>query len=164
MIFNTFTHAALLASLFSSANGSPFPLTTRNGGVAVLDVFVPSSRNDDKFYNVNVTFNGQAVPVMIDTGSGDLFVASNECPTDDDQDGCFGLTSSYIIKVSSCSTCCLQNPATETSSQTTPSCPTRHSSQSWEKGPFMETNLFCGPTSAGFRYLILPLAWSTSRP
>ncbi|KAK6216530.1 hypothetical protein QIS74_06644 [Colletotrichum tabaci] len=98
MIFNTFTHAALLASLFSSANGSPFPLTTRNGGVAVLDVFVPSSRNDDKFYNVNVTFNGQAVPVMIDTGSGDLFVASNECPTDDDQDGCFGLTSSYIIK------------------------------------------------------------------
>ncbi|TQN67924.1 Napsin-A [Colletotrichum shisoi] len=43
-------------------------------------------------------FNGQAIPVRIDTGSGDLFVAANECPTDDDQDGCFGLTSSYIIK------------------------------------------------------------------
>jgi hypothetical protein len=47
-----------------------------------------------------VDFEGQTLPVLLDTGSADLFVASTECPTTDETSGCFGLTKEFVINVS----------------------------------------------------------------
>lgn len=45
-----------------------------------------------------MTFNGQTLPVLLDTGSGDLFIASDECNVVNQNSGCY-LSKTYQIKV-----------------------------------------------------------------
>ncbi|KAL1615460.1 hypothetical protein SLS54_008991 [Diplodia seriata] len=45
---------------------------------------------------VDIDFDGQTIPVLIDTGSGDLFAGSNQCSTTDPTSGCY-LSSVYQI-------------------------------------------------------------------
>ncbi|KAG8165860.1 hypothetical protein KVR01_004412 [Diaporthe batatas] len=90
----------LSATLVSSAQAAPWSppaLKTRQGGVGVLDISIPPNRKDDRFYTVDIDFEGQSLPALLDTGSADLFVASTECPTDDETSGCFGLTEQFVI-------------------------------------------------------------------
>ncbi|KAG6353500.1 hypothetical protein INS49_005682 [Diaporthe citri] len=81
---------ALLPSV-QAATSSSLALKIREGGVGVLDIAIPPNRKDDRYYT------GQSLPVLLDTGSADLFVASTECPTTDETSGCFGLPEQFVI-------------------------------------------------------------------
>ncbi|KAK2604340.1 hypothetical protein N8I77_007281 [Diaporthe amygdali] len=93
--------ATFLATvLLSSVQAAPSPtlaFKSREGGVGVLDITIPPNRKDDRYYTVDVDFEGQSLPVLLDTGSADLFVASTQCPTTDESSGCLGLTEQFII-------------------------------------------------------------------
>lgn len=65
------------------------PTARQSGKVGVVDVVIPPNRNDDQYYISYLDFNDQTVPVLLDTGSGDLFVGSNQCSTTDPQSGCY---------------------------------------------------------------------------
>lgn len=59
-----------------------------------------NAHSDCNYSQVDIDFEGQTLPVLLDTGSADLFVASTECPTTDESSGCFGLTEQFVIDVS----------------------------------------------------------------
>ncbi|KAB2568653.1 hypothetical protein DBV05_g12669 [Lasiodiplodia theobromae] len=82
---STFVLANFLGSCLSLA----VPVVRQSGKVGVLDVSIPPNRNDDQYYTVDLDFDGQTVPVLLDTGSGDLFVGSNQCSTTDPDSGCY---------------------------------------------------------------------------
>ncbi|POS70565.1 hypothetical protein DHEL01_v211044 [Diaporthe helianthi] len=99
---SSFVHIAAIVSttLVSSVQAaprSPVALKTRQGAVGVLDISIPPNRKDDRYYTVDVDFEGQSLPVLLDTGSADLFVAQTECSTTDEGSGCFGLAEQFVI-------------------------------------------------------------------
>ncbi|KAI1857000.1 uncharacterized protein JN550_013493 [Neoarthrinium moseri] len=105
MAIYTIALAALVSQWLLCTSAAPAGSTESNddatdSGVGILDIFIPPVRSDDLYYNVNVTVNSQVIPVLLDTGSGDLFVASDECPTNDPADGCYQLQGAYEIKPS----------------------------------------------------------------
>ncbi|KAL2277858.1 hypothetical protein FJTKL_15147 [Diaporthe vaccinii] len=89
--------SAALLPFIRAAPSPPLALRTREGGVGVLDIAIPPNRKDDRYYTVDIDFEGQTLPVLLDTGSADLFVASTECPTADETSGCFGLSEQFVI-------------------------------------------------------------------
>ncbi|KAG9511807.1 hypothetical protein KCV07_g9911, partial [Aureobasidium melanogenum] len=68
-----------LALTAATASGNLESLRRAPRKVYNLMTYYPAFRNDDQYYNVNVTFNNQVLPIFLDTGSGDLFIASDEC-------------------------------------------------------------------------------------
>ncbi|KAF5588596.1 eukaryotic aspartyl protease [Fusarium subglutinans] len=65
---------------------------TGPGPVHTLPIKFPSvTQLGDTYYSVELTCNGQRLPVMLDTGSADLFLVSNECPNTPTS-GCFNST------------------------------------------------------------------------
>ncbi|KAF4305485.1 Peptidase A1 [Botryosphaeria dothidea] len=65
------------------------PTARQSGKVGVLDIVIPPNRNDDQYYISYINFEDQTIPVFLDTGSGDLFIGSNQCNTTDPQSGCY---------------------------------------------------------------------------
>ncbi|OJD32562.1 acid protease [Diplodia corticola] len=85
----TFFVLLSLASLLTSCLSLALPTVGGNGKVGVVDISIPSNRHDDQYYVANLDFNGQTIPVLIDTASGDLFVGSNQCSTTNSTSGCY---------------------------------------------------------------------------
>lgn len=92
------------------------------GRVATLDVTIPSNRQDDQYYivrrtsfhdhnsvcwtltrdlswQVNLDFNGQTLPVLLDTGSGDIAIATTQCNATSPDSGCYNLEKRFVITV-----------------------------------------------------------------
>lgn len=62
------------------------------GSVQTLPIRFPSvTQLGDTYYSVELTCDGQKMPVMLDTGSADLFLVSNECPNTPTS-GCYNST------------------------------------------------------------------------
>ncbi|KLP14897.1 uncharacterized protein LW94_2075 [Fusarium fujikuroi] len=62
------------------------------GSVQTLPIKFPSvTQLGDTYYSVELTCDGQRMPVMLDTGSADLFLVSNECPNTPTS-GCYNST------------------------------------------------------------------------
>ncbi|VTT79422.1 unnamed protein product [Fusarium fujikuroi] len=62
------------------------------GSVQTLPIKFPSvTQLGDTYYSVELTCDGQKMPVMLDTGSADLFLVSNECPNTPTS-GCYNST------------------------------------------------------------------------
>lgn len=79
----------LLPHLFIFIASAAQALPTQNARVAVLDVLIPDNPVRDTFYTVDLDFQGQRLPALLDTGSADLVVASTECSNTDETSGCF---------------------------------------------------------------------------
>ncbi|KAF5650940.1 acid protease [Fusarium sp. NRRL 25303] len=78
-----------LASLFIVAALPSSGAVVPKGQVYTVDVYIPEVRHDDQYYNVNIGFNNQVLPVMVDTGSGDILVAADTCNVVDVTSGCY---------------------------------------------------------------------------
>ncbi|KAF4334667.1 eukaryotic aspartyl protease [Fusarium beomiforme] len=62
------------------------------GSVQTLPIKLPSvTELGDTYYAVDVTCDGQTLPVMLDTGSADLLLVSNNCPNNPTS-GCYNST------------------------------------------------------------------------
>ncbi|KAF5976983.1 eukaryotic aspartyl protease [Fusarium coicis] len=62
------------------------------GSVQTLPIKFPSvTQLGDTYYSVELACDGQKMPVMLDTGSADLFIVSNECPNTP-ASGCYNST------------------------------------------------------------------------
>ncbi|EKG10797.1 Peptidase A1 [Macrophomina phaseolina MS6] len=83
-----FVSTALVGQILSGI-ALAAPGIRQSGKVGVLDVLIPPNRNDDQYYISYIEFNDQSIPVLLDTGSGDLFVGSDQCSTTDPQSGCY---------------------------------------------------------------------------
>ncbi|KAF2159424.1 hypothetical protein M409DRAFT_30042 [Zasmidium cellare ATCC 36951] len=90
--------ATLLAAAAIGASALPsYSLDEiASGNVFSFPVGYSNIAKDDFYPIVNVTFDGQTLPVLLDTGSGDLFVASDRCNVVDVQSGCY-LAQTYKI-------------------------------------------------------------------
>ncbi|KAF5238852.1 hypothetical protein FANTH_10180 [Fusarium anthophilum] len=65
---------------------------TGPGSVQTLPIKFPSvAKLGDTYYSVELTCDGQRLPVMLDTGSADLLLVSNECPNTPTS-GCYNST------------------------------------------------------------------------
>nr|RBQ90700.1 hypothetical protein FVER53263_12381 [Fusarium verticillioides] len=62
------------------------------GSVQTLPIKFPSvTQLGDTYYSVELTCDGQKMPVMLDTGSADLLIVSNACPNTPTS-GCYNST------------------------------------------------------------------------
>ena len=68
-------------------------------GAASVPVLIQPGFDTDNYYQTPVIFNGQTLPVLVDTGSADLVVASNQCPNNNVSSGCFNVTQRFHIQV-----------------------------------------------------------------
>ncbi|KAH7082170.1 aspartic peptidase domain-containing protein [Paraphoma chrysanthemicola] len=87
---------ALLLCLSQSAYAAPKPFVKR-GQVSTLEIKIPPNRIDDQYYTVDVDFGGQTLPCLLDTGSSDHMVATDECDNINNSSGCYGLQNRYIF-------------------------------------------------------------------
>ncbi|KAM0426278.1 hypothetical protein ACHAPT_008318 [Fusarium lateritium] len=75
----------LFAFFASLAQAAP----AQNARTAVLDILIPDNPVRDTFYTVDLDFQGQRLPMLLDTGSADIVVASTECSNTDESSGCY---------------------------------------------------------------------------
>ncbi|KAM0467217.1 hypothetical protein ACHAP7_012160 [Fusarium lateritium] len=62
----------------------------------VSEVYIPDNRKDDQFYNIDINFNGQTLPIFLDTGSADIMVAADTCNVVNVASGCY-LSKTYKL-------------------------------------------------------------------